>query len=322
MRWALAGYGDLAERRLVSALQSKPRELVAVWGRRPERTSAFARQHGVPNAVTDVERLCVGVDAVYVATPVSSHVAIAEVALRAGCHVLIEKPLSPSLRAAAPLAELAARGGKHVGVAYYRRLDPALSSIRARIVGGELRVQRVEVAFSDAFDPAPDHPKAWRLDPAVAGAGCLADAGSHRLDLLLWFFGMPSTIQARCEGRSPQGAERVAELELNWADGRVAVCRFAWREAATDRLVLHTDRGRLELAPLDAGVLTSFGGVSPERATWPRSSNPHRDLIDDFERSLAAGLPPVCPLADAERVDRVIEAALRSDAQGSATVLL
>ena len=63
MRWALAGYGDLAERRLVPALCSEGRQLVAVWGRRSEQAAAFARRHGLGRAVTDVERLCVGVDA-------------------------------------------------------------------------------------------------------------------------------------------------------------------------------------------------------------------------------------------------------------------
>jgi predicted dehydrogenase len=253
------------------------------------------------------------VDAVYVATPVSSHVPQATIALRAGCHVLVEKPVSPGLEPPEPLRDLAASQGLQVGVAYYRRLSPALQRVRALVSSGLLGTLRgAEIRFRSHFDPAPDDPKIWRTERGVSGGGVLADAGCHRLDLLSWLWGPPDTVEARLSGFYPGGAERFAELELAWADGARAHCTFEWAPEPRDLFRLTLERGELVLDSLDRGALSWHGPDSRREERHLVVDNPHRVLIEDFARAVAGGGPPVCPLEEGIATDHLIEAAFRS----------
>ncbi|MEU6121545.1 Gfo/Idh/MocA family oxidoreductase [Streptomyces sp. NPDC047123] len=299
MRWGVAGYGDIVARRVLPALRALGEEPVFLWGRDAARAARAAREWGVTAGGSDPRRLMAGTDAVYVATPVVHHVPFAERAVAAGLPVLIEKPLAGALGASAALAD----GWAGAGVAYYRRLSPVVADLRRRLEGW--RPERVDVRFRCAFEPGPDHPMRWRTDPAVAGGGVLADAGSHRIDLLLMLFGRPAEMRARLGRPFPAGAERVADLALEWP-GLSARCVFEWGEAApVDRMALHGGGRSLVLDPLDV---------------YAPDANPHLPLVADFVAAVAAGRPPVCPVADAALVDDVIVAAGRSHALGGTPV--
>jgi predicted dehydrogenase len=323
VNWGLAGYGDLAERRLAAALQSGGQRLLSVWGRNPERARRFAERHGIPRVARDPEDLCRGVDAVYVAVPVAAHVQLAATALRRGCHILIEKPLSPGLQPAAPLLELARGGRLAAGVAYYRRLHPALLRARALLAGGLLGAPReAEVHFESAFEPGPSDPKRWRTDLATSGGGVLADSGCHRLDLLCWLLGPPRSVTARLAGFHPGGAERRAQLTLTWPTGASARCACAWGPESQDSFRVDCERGHLELDPLDSGILRWQGSDGPHEEIHPPPTSPQAELVAKFAQAAAAGTLPACPLEEAILIDRLIEAAARSHQQGGAAILL
>ncbi|MEV4922298.1 Gfo/Idh/MocA family protein [Streptomyces roseoverticillatus] len=291
MRWAVAGYGDVVRRRVLPALRALGEEPVYVWGRDAGRAARTAAEFGVPAGGDDPGRLTAA-DAVYVATPVAAHVPVALHAVRAGCHVLAEKPLAGALGGGGALAEAAAAAGLCAGVAYYRRLGPAARQLREALIAGA--PARVQLTFCAPFDPAPDDPKYWRTDPAVAGGGVLADAGSHRLDLLLSVLGPPVRVGARFGRRFPAGAERRAHVTLGWASGTSAECRFAWAGGPErDRIEVAAGGRFLTLDPLDAGL-------TPE---------PHVPLIADFRAAVREGRAPVCPVADAVLVDDVMTTA-------------
>ncbi|MEI5097541.1 Gfo/Idh/MocA family oxidoreductase [Streptomyces sp. PmtG] len=150
----------------------------------------------------------------------------------------------------------------------------------------------------------------WRTDPAVAGGGVLADAGSHRLDLLLALFGPPVDVRGRLGDRFALGAERRAEVELRWASGTRARLIAEWSdEPPVDRVEL-TGAGRtVTLDPLDSGRLRISGPYGTRETTLPPAANPHQPLLADFVEAVATGRPPVCPVADARLVDEVILAA-------------
>ncbi|MEU3414816.1 Gfo/Idh/MocA family oxidoreductase [Streptomyces sp. NPDC006658] len=317
MRWAVAGHGDIVARRVLPALRALGEEPVFLWGRDPGRTASAAARWGVPRSGTSLRGLLEGTDAVYVATPVDRHVPLASAVLDAGLPVLVEKPLAGALRpGGAGLAAARARAG----VAYYRRLAPVLAEVRRELAGWT--PERIEVRFRYAFDPGPDDPMRWRTDPAVSGGGVLADAGSHRLDLLLTLFGPPAEVRARLGRRFPAGAERTADLELAWPGGTRAHCLLEWGGGPpVDRLALHGGNRSLVLDPLDSGELRVTGPAGEHRVVdAPGRPNPHLPLIADFRAAVRDGRPPVCPVAEAVLVDDVIVAAERSDALGGAPV--
>ncbi|MEW2526804.1 Gfo/Idh/MocA family oxidoreductase [Streptomyces sp. NPDC047071] len=316
MRWAVAGYGDVVERRVLPALRALGEEPVYLWGRDPDRAARVAARHGVRDSGSD-ERGLLGdeVDAVYVATPVARHVPLARAALAAGRPVLVEKPLAGGLdQDVGTAADLA--GGPTAAVAYYRRLAPAVRRLRAELAGWT--PARVDVRFRCAFAPGPDHPMRWRTDPAVAGGGVLADAGSHRLDLLVMLFGRPDEVRGRLTDRFPAGAERRAEVELAWASGVRAHVVAEWGDAPpVDRFEVAGDGRTLTLDPLDSGRLRVRTAHGSREVTLPPVSNPHRPLIADFVAAVATGRPPACPVPDARIVDEIIAAAGRPCSTGS-----
>jgi predicted dehydrogenase len=343
MRWGIAGYGDIVIRRVLPALRHLGEEPLYLWGRDPLRAARTAAAYGIPSSGGGsgssgdgggggerAAALPEGLDALYVATPVVRHVPWAAAGLDAGLHVLIEKPLAGAVRpgggglvaALAPGGALSTGGarGPCAGVAYYRRLAPAVRALRAELAGWS--PERVELRFRCAFAPGPDDPMRWRTDPAVSGGGVLADAGSHRLDLLLTLFGRPDEVRARLGDRfSPAGAERRAEVALRWPSGLRAHCLLEWDQAPpVDSLTLRGGGRALTLDPLDSGQVLHAGPDGRRRARYAPPPNPHVPLIADFAAASAAGRPPVCPVAEAVLVDDVIVAANRSDAAGGAPV--
>ncbi|MER7347319.1 Gfo/Idh/MocA family oxidoreductase [Streptomyces aurantiacus] len=318
MRWGIAGYGDVVERRVLPALRALGEEPVRLWGRDARRAADVAARHGVPFADSDEEALLRGVDAVYVATPVVRHVPLAERVLAAGLPVLVEKPLAGGL---ATGARLGVDGGPCAGVAYYRRLAPAVRRLRDELLSRP--PERVDVRFRCAFDPWPGHPMRWRTAPALSGGGVLADAGSHRLDLLHLLFGRADEVRARLGRRFPEGAERLAEVELRWASGPRARVRAEWSGApAEDRFEVSGGGRVLTLDPLDSGLLRRHGFPGAGELSLPPAANPHQPLIADFVTAVATGRPPACPVTEAHLVDEVLAAAERSSASGGAPVRL
>ncbi|MGA4838628.1 Gfo/Idh/MocA family protein [Streptomyces sp. G45] len=226
MRWAIAGYGDVVERRVLPALRALGERPAYLWGRDADRAARVAARHGVPRSGSDEDALFGdGIDAVYVATPVVRHVPLARRALAAGLPVLVEKPLAGGLD-----QSLEADGHPCAAVAYYRRLAPAVRRLRAALDTWTPR--HVEVRFRCAFAPGPTHPMRWRTDPALSGGGVLADAGSHRLDLLVMAFGRPSRVRGGSDTASPRG--RSGGPRWSWR-GRPACGRGSSRSGATNR---------------------------------------------------------------------------------------
>ncbi len=165
-------------------------ELAVIAGRDKVRARVAATELGFREATDDWRHLVArdDIDVVDICTPVSLHAAIAEAALAAGKHVLCEKPLAMNRAEATALALAASearRRGKLAMVGYNYRRVPALQLARRFCLDGRIgelrhaRARYLQDWLSDA-----DAPWSWRLDVAEAGAGALADLGSHLIDLV------------------------------------------------------------------------------------------------------------------------------------------
>ncbi|MGI5272528.1 Gfo/Idh/MocA family protein [Nonomuraea sp. CA-218870] len=300
LKWGIAGYGDIVRKRALPALLALGEKVVCVWGRDAARARATCDAFATGFGTGDYGELLGAADVVYVATPVATHLPLAAAAVRAGLPVLVEKPLGGPPHP----AELA---GGHVGVAYYRRLAPAVRRAHELLDGRA--VHRAVVEYRGRFDPGPADPKRWRTDPALSGGGVLADVGSHRLDLLCLLLGEPVVTGAETGLPFPLGAERVARARLAWPSGARGEVSAAWRPGPPrDQLLIAFDGGTLKLDPLDSGyVRGTVGGVTVEEHL-PPPANPHIPLMADFARSVRDGTEPVCPFRDARAVDRLISA--------------
>jgi predicted dehydrogenase len=319
LRWGIAGYGDVVIRRALPAFAALGQEVAGIWGRRRERAAEVARQFGAGRAFPCFAAMLDAVDAVYIATPVAGHEPLATAALEAGRHVLVEKPLGGGLPYdRARLAAAAAAGSLVSAVAYYRRLAPAWLAVRE--LARDRGPLRIAASFRARFAPGPGEPTYWRTIREISGGGVLADAGSHRIDILCWLLGRPVTSAASLDGYYPGGAERVARLQLSWADGSRArmTCEWAQSGQARDSVRITGSDLDIRLPSIDAGALSVRTGGVMSRRELPPEANPLVPMLRDFLSCVAAGGEPACSLADAMLVDEVIRSAAGGPAEISA----
>jgi predicted dehydrogenase len=313
LRWGIAGYGDVVVRRAFPAFAALRQEVAGIWGRRPERAAEVARRHDAGQAFPTFAAMLDEVDAVYIAMPVASHVPLARAALEAGRPVLVEKPLGGGLPYdRAGLVDRPA-GAPVSAVAYYRRLAPAWLAIRQ--LTRDRGPLKIATSFRTAFAPDTADAKHWRIVPEVSGGGVLADAGSHRLDLLCWLLGPPAASVASLSGHFPGGAERVAKLRLSWADGSRAHVSCEWTDSGQTRDSARITGRELEirLPRIDAGILSVRSGGVTSRRELPPQGNPLVPVLRDFLGCVATGRQPACSLADAAVVDDLIRSACGQD---------
>jgi len=194
LRWGLIGTGWIAER-FVDALQSKASEqVVAVGSRSGASATVFAGRFGIARPHGSYEDLVSDpeVDVIYVATPHPSHLPHGLLALNAGKHVLIEKPLSLNAREARELQARAAELDLYCAEAMWTLYTPKFDVIRQVLDAGMLgELRTVIVDFGERF--AGDH---RILRPELAG-GPLLDLGTYPLSLAHWVLGTPVEIIAR-----------------------------------------------------------------------------------------------------------------------------
>jgi predicted dehydrogenase len=169
-------------------------ELVAVTSADPAMTRSFAERHGVAKAYDTSEQLVADadVDAVYVATPPSSHKPLSLLVARAGKHVYVEKPMAMRFDECREIVDVCAQQGVRLFVAFYRRAMPRFLKIKEWIDGGAIGEVR-NVRAVQHQPPAPEDLSRdtlpWRLKPEVSGGGKFLDMGIHELDLFDFLFG-------------------------------------------------------------------------------------------------------------------------------------
>lgn len=167
-------------------------EVIAVASRTKEKAKAFAEQWGIPRVHPDWTALLRDpeVDAVVICPPSGLTHPVAKAAIAAGKHILCEKPLGLNSSEARELQVAAEQAGITHMVAFTFRFVPGLRYLK-RLVGeghfGEIRHWRLSYFTDFMLDPA--RPAAWRNLRAQAGAGILADMGSHGIDFARYLLG-------------------------------------------------------------------------------------------------------------------------------------
>ncbi len=194
IRWGIVGCGEVTEAKSGPGFQkAEGSALVAVMRRNGGLAEDYARRHGVPKWYDDADALIrdPGVDAVYVATPPSSHLRYVLAAARAGKPVYVEKPMGMDHAECLEMIAACEAAGVPLFVAYYRRALPRFLKVKALIEEGRIgAVRAVDVRYTrPAIEKDRQGVKHWRVDPKVSGGGYFHDLGSHMIDLLLFLLG-------------------------------------------------------------------------------------------------------------------------------------
>jgi UDP-N-acetyl-2-amino-2-deoxyglucuronate dehydrogenase len=191
IKTALIGTGKVAHLHAAALNNASKSEFVAVWNRTFERAKKFAEQHNV-HAYADIEEMIVteSIEGVIIGTTHPTHAATAIAAMKAGAHVLIEKPMASSLKDCDAMISAAKKYNKKIGVISQRRLYPPVQRIRAAIDAGKLDVPILGVVTMLGWrDKEYYDADAWRGTWEYEGGGVLVNQAPHQLDIFQWFMG-------------------------------------------------------------------------------------------------------------------------------------
>jgi predicted dehydrogenase len=191
IRWGIIGCGDVTEVKSGPGFQKADGSaLVAVMRRDGEKARDYARRHGVPRAYDNADALIADpeVEAVYVATPPSSHCDLALRIAAAGKPCLVEKPMARNHAECVRMADAFRGRNLPLWVAYYRRALRRFLTVRDCLDKGQIgRVTSVHVQVTAPLLTGTE--AGWRVDPEASGGGLFFDLASHCFDLLDFLVG-------------------------------------------------------------------------------------------------------------------------------------
>ncbi len=201
INWGIIGCGDVTEIKSGPAFNKVPgSKLVAVMRRNAAKAEDYAKRHGVPRWYADADELIhdTEVNAVYIATPPSSHEAYTVAAIKAGKPVYVEKPMTLNYTAAQNMMQAANAADVKLIVAHYRRQWPLFQQLKNLLkqkVIGDVRL--ISLQFCQQPPTAAqlsDEKYLWRFDPSISGGGLFHDLAPHQLDILYYLFGNASSV--------------------------------------------------------------------------------------------------------------------------------
>lgn len=309
--WGIIGCGAVTERKSGPAFNRvEGSRLAAVMRRDGAKAADYAERHGVPRWYDDVDALLADeeINAVYVATPTSSHCALTLKALASGRPVLVEKPISLDASEADRMIRAAEDHGLPLFVAFYRRTLPRFEALRELIQSGRLGpIRCVDIRQAR---PGSHHPaQAWKVDPAVNGGGLFVDSHIHVLDWLDHCFGPPTTARSLVRRLGNGTAEDLVSYQLGWDDGPVASGLCCFDGGPSEEYVQIT--GRLGSARMpflsDAPIAITWNEGASERIELPDPPHVHEPMVARIVEQLRGGRRAPADAVAGARATRLID---------------
>lgn len=195
VKWGIIGCGDVAEVKSGPAFQKvKHSDLIAVMRRNKVKVKDFAKRHKVPFYYDTVEAILnhKGINAIYIATPPSTHLEYTLMALDAGKDVYLEKPMTLNFVEAKIIAEALKNISSKLTIAHYRRKLPAFEKVKQILTKGtigKVLCADIQIIQPRKTDIIADTAENWRLQPEVSGGGYFYDIAPHQIDLMYHYFG-------------------------------------------------------------------------------------------------------------------------------------
>jgi predicted dehydrogenase len=216
VRWGIIGCGDVTEVKSGPAFKLiKNSELVAVMRRNGALAKDYAERHKVSKWYDNADSLIndPDVDAVYIATPPSSHKEYTIKTAEAGKPVYVEKPMAASYAECSEMVDFCNQKNVKLFVAYYRRALPRFLKIKSLIDGGAIGdICSVNIRFFQKPTKEDFASGNWRINQEIAGCGYFCDLGSHMIDIIQFFVDEISLVngQASNQGKRYKVEDTVA----------------------------------------------------------------------------------------------------------------
>ena len=258
IKWGFIGCGEVTEKKSGPAFNLVPgSSVVAVMSRNLERARSYAERHYIPRYYTDAQELLNDseVNAVYIATPPSSHATYAIMAMKSGKPVYVEKPLAATYEECLRVNRVSRETGVPCFVAYYRRYLPYFQKVREIVGSGKIgKVVGVQIRFAVPPRDLDYNRKQlpWRVQRDIAGGGYFYDLAPHQLDLLQQLFGPILRVSGFCSNRAGlYETEDTVSASFQFPDGLPGSgtwCFCAHDSARTDRIQIIGDQGQISFS--------------------------------------------------------------------------
>ena len=313
-------------------------ELVAACDVDLDRVRTFSDKHKIPQAFTDTTSLLAGaeVDAVTIVTPDAFHLPVALECLKAGKHVLCEKPLAMNHADAKKMVAAARRAGVVNMVNFSYRDWPSTQGAAAAIRKGEIgEIRHVEASYLQAWLPSKiwgdwrtSPAWLWRLSTGHGSKGVLGDVGVHIVDYATFPCGPLKEVFCRMKTFPKAPGNRVQSYKLDANDSAILTVEFAngalgtihtsrWVGGHANRLALKI-AGTKGTISMDSEISTSSyricNGKDLDKCTWREVECPA--LPSNYQRFITAiltGKPGEPDFARGAEVQRVLDACFVSD---------
>jgi predicted dehydrogenase len=313
LNWIVLGIGDITIRRVIPAILAEPRShLYGLVTRDPAKAAAYNTRvwATLDEALTDPE-VRKEVQAVYVGTPVFLHAPQTIQSLRAGKHVICEKPMAMNEAEARAMLQAAEQSGKTFGVAYYRRFYPKVQRAKQLLDAGAIGKPVVaELTCHMWFDGTGS--RSWLVDPAQAGGGPLFDIASHRIDVLNFLFGQPLRVTGQLSNVVHHYAvEDNATVMIEYAGGVRGIVDVRWHsKVSRDECRIRGTEGEMESSPLNGPDLAYLSTSGPGgRESLPPHANLHYPMLENFVDAVEDKAPLLASGASSYWTDWVTERA-------------
>jgi predicted dehydrogenase len=347
VRAGVIGLGWAGEQHIAGYAQLPGAELVAIAGLEEERGRELAERYKAPHFFADYEELIArdDIDAVSVAVPNHLHAPIGMAVLRAGKHLLCEKPLALNGDEAKMMVDAAEAAGKVIQVAFNRRRRGDAQVLKRYIDEGGLGRIYYAKAYWMRRSGIPGL-GSWFTSKQQAGGGPLIDLGIHVLDLALWMLGEPAvrSVSAstyaefgpRGRGGSPgsgkTGTSATYEVEdlatsfIRLEGGTTLLLEASWAtySSAGDDfgVILYGTEGGAEIDVKNYGeegtlrIFNDVGGIPADVAPRVRRGEGHQGVIREFIETIHSGEEPLRSGLEGLRRARIIDACYASAEQG------
>jgi len=333
--FAIVGLGKLSLGQLIPGLKvAKGAKLAAVVSGHPDKARRVAAENGLPaDAVygyDDYDRMAQDprIQVVYIVLPNALHAEHTIKALKAGKHVLCEKPMATTIADAEAMIAAAKATNRHLMIAYRCHYEPlnldVMRRLRAKSLG---RVRQINTTMGRQADPS-DPSDAWRLDAALSGAGALGDMGVYGISAARYLLNEePVAVQAWAWTDPADPRFKQTQDLINWQfrfpSGVIANGSTSFAYAPTMAFEAICEQGRLVADPA-----AFYGGnrltvVKGGQAQPPVPAPP----VDQFAREMdwmadvvRGKAPMVSPGEEGLQDMRLMQAILDSAAKDGATV--
>jgi predicted dehydrogenase len=313
VRWGVIGTGGIAATFAADLELTDSGWVVAVGSRRMDTAERFAERFAVPNRHAGVEALVAdpAVDVVYVATPHPLHHAHAQLALRAGKPVLVEKAFTMNAAQARDLVAIARAEGLFLMEAMWTRFLPHIAQIRDLLAQGALgEIVSVSADHGQWFEQDRD----FRLFAPELGGGALLDLGVYPVSFASMVLGAPQRVLSVLTPAFT-GVDGQTSMLFGYATGAQAILTCTLSARSPTRAAIVGTEARIEIDG-DFYAPTSFSLI-PRTGEQRRFEAPHagRGLYheaDEVARCLREGLleSPLMPLDETVSIMQTMDAVL------------